>query len=869
MERWKGLVTISSHRRARSLSDTASTTAIRLLLLWRLVGRPLLRETSRAWVTTLCVAIGVAVVVAIDLAGEAAAGSFRSSMESLRGDAGYEISRVGGIPDSVFGDLARLPVPLEFSARVEDYALLPSTGQRLPLFGVDLLGDERVRSGVGVGLPALGALFESRPAWVPQSLGLEPGDPLDLVIGDRLETFTVQGMLTSTAEAAGTPREIVVVDIALAQQVVDRIGLLDRIYVYGRQDWPDEWMSMVGDTLPAGASIEAAGTRTQESRKLLKSFRWNLQVLSYIALIVGALLVYNAVSVSVVRRRVQIGIARALGATKGMVRNAFLAEGCFFGAVGTALGLAGGRLLATVALQLMGQTVTSLYVSSEPGEIEIRPWTVGLALLAGWGVCIASAWWPATEAASIPPAEALARSRRDYEVRRSRGLWTMVAIGCAVLSAILCLLPDWDRVPYAGFAAAFGLILAMAMATPAFAAAILRAASGPLHRLLGPAALLGIRSLAGSLGRTAVIVAALAAATGMMVSVGIMVGSLRETMLVWMERQLQADLYIQAESRPGVGGSATFAEDAARAIEALPSVEAVDRLRRYSISYRGLPAGLAVADFRVLRDRSGMRFLDGRDPADVADILVSSDSVIVSEAFSTKHRLEAGDSVVLPIGSGEERFRVAGVYYDYSGEQGFVLGHREVLMRHLPDSRLTGAAVYATPGAEVEVVRQAVMDSVRGHRVHVTRTAELRDGAAEIFDRTFAITYALEAIAVFVAILGLSGAVLTLVLDRRAEFGVLRAVGAARGQVRRLVLVQAGMLGLAANILGCILGWLLSIVLIKVINKQSFGWTIQFHWPVAILVGAIGLIFAATLLAGTYPARIAAAHRPTDASAGE
>ncbi len=818
--------------------------------------------------TTLCVAIGVAVVVAIDLAGEAAAGSFRSSMESLRGDAAYEITKVGGIPDSVLGDLTRLPVPLEFSARVETYAWLPSIGQRLPLFGVDLLGDGRVRSGVGADLPELGALFESRPAWVPQSLGLQTGDSLELVIGDRLESFTVQGLLASTAEAAGTPQEIVVVDIALAQQVADRIGLLDRIYVYGRADWPEEWTSMVGDALPAGASLEAAGARTEESRKLLKSFRWNLQVLSYIALIVGAFLVYNAVSVSVVRRRVQIGIVRALGVTKGMVRNAFLTEGCFFGAVGTALGLAGGRLLASVAVQLMGQTVTSLYVSSEPGEIEIRPWTVGLALLAGWGVCMASAWWPATEAASIPPAEALARSRRDYEIRRSRGLWTLASIACAVLSSILCMLPAWDRVPYAGFAAAFGLILAMAMLTPAFVAAALRAASGPAHRLLGPAALLGTRSLAGSLGRTAVIVAALAAATSMMVSVGIMVGSLRETMLVWMEQQLQADLYIQAESRPGVGGSATIAEDAARAIEAIPSVEAVDRLRRYSISYGGLPAGLALADFRVLRKRSGMRFLDGRDPAEVADMLVSSDSVIVSEAFSTKHGLDAGDSVVLPIGSGEEAFRVAGVYYDYSGEQGFVLGHRDILMRHLPDSRLTGVAVYAAPGAEVEEVRRSVMDSVSGRRVVVTRTAELRDGATKIFDRTFAITYALEAVAVFVAILGLSGAVLTLVLDRRTELGVLRAVGATRSQVRRLVLVQAGMLGLAANSLGCALGWLLSIVLIKVINKQSFGWTIQFHWPVAILTGAITLIFAATLLAGTYPARIAAAHRPTDASAG-
>lgn len=836
----------------------------RARLLYRLIGRPLIREPARTWITVLCVSIGVAVVVAIDLAGEAAAGSFRSSMESLQGSASYEITQVGGIPDTAFGTLSRLPVPLEFSARVESYATVPSSGERLPLFGVDILGDEGVRNGVGAALPDLEVLLEARPIWVPESLGLKEGDRIDLAVNDRLESFAVQGLLGAPSRTGTSLQNIVVMDIALAQRILDRIGFIDRIFVRNPGDREGDWEAVIEEALPPGASLRPAGARTQESRKLLRSFRWNLQVLSYIALIVGAFLVYNAVSVSVVRRRTLIGVARALGMTARMVRAGFLAEGCFFGLAGTLLGMVLGRLLAAGAVELMGQTVQSLYVSSSPGDILIRPWTAAVAAVAGLGVSIASAWWPAKEASSVPPAESMARARRDYEIYGASGYWTKASAACAVLSALLCALPAWDRVPYAGFLGAFGLILSIAMLVPKVAAASLATAGRPLLRLLGPGAMIGSRILAGSLGRTTVIVAALATATGMMVSVGIMVGSLRETLLVWMDRQLQADLYIQAAARSSADYAATFSEEVAKAIEALPAVEAVDRLRRYPISYGGLPSTLALADFRVLGRMSKMRFLDGEDIANVADRVIASNEVVASEAFASKHGLRAGDTVELPIGNGAEEFQIAGIYYDYSAEHGFLLGHREVLMQYLPDERLTGVAVYVTPGADVEETQSEVIESVAGYRVQVSRNRELREGATEIFDRTFAITYALEAVAVFVAILGMSGALLTLVMDRRAEFGVLRALGAAKRQVRQLVLAQAGMLGLLANSMGLLLGWLLSIVLVKVINKQSFGWTIQFHWPVGILVGAIGAIFAASLVAGTYPARIAASQRPAD-----
>lgn len=833
-------------------------------LLYRLIGRPMFREPVRTIVTILCVSIGVAVVVAIDMAGEASAGSFRSSMETLQGSASYEISQVGGIPEGVFGELSRLREPLRFSARVEGYGTLPSTGERLPLFGVDIIGDEALRGGVERRLPDLGRLTQSRTVWVSAAVAADVGDRVQLGVNERIHEVTVQGIVDDSSLQSGSLGPMVLMDIALAQRMLGRVGLLDRIYVETPEGGDRDWSTVIREHIHAAAVLDPVGVRSRQNRKLLNSFRWNLRVLSYIALIVGAFLVYNTVSVSVVRRRPLIGVARALGMSSRMVRTGFLLEGLFFGAAGTALGLALGAALAIGAVQLIGSTVQSLYVSSTPSEILIRPWTMVVALCSGVGVSIASAWWPAKEAAAVPPTEAMAKARIHYKAQVARRSWAIRGLACAGVSIGLCFVPAFDRVPYAAYVAAIGLVASATMLVPQASIAAIRVAARPLLRFFGVAAMLGARTLSGSLARTAVIVAALSTATAMMVSVAIMVGSMRNTLLVWIDSQLQADLYVQPERLPGERNPPTMSEEAARRIESLPHVDAVDRFRSYTISFGGLPATLALADFRVIRERSTMSMLEGPDSAAVADRLVSTKSVIVSESFGSKHNVRVGSTLSLPIGDGTEDFEVAGVYHDYSSERGYILGHREVLMRYLPDQRLTGCGVYLVPGAEIEASRSEIIGALAGRTLQVARNRDLRKRATEVFDRTFAITYALEAVAVFVAILGMAGALLTLVIDRRAELSVLRVLGGSKGQVRSLVLAQAGMLGLVSNLIGLVLGCALSIILVKVINKQSFGWTIQFHLPVGFLLLAIAGVFAASLVAGLYPAGIAASRDPNE-----
>ena len=834
----------------------------RVLLLGRLIVRALLLEPWRSLLTVACVAVGVAVIIAIDLAGEAAAGSFRSSMESLQGDASLEISQLGGIPEKALGDLARLEAPIRFSARVEGFVTVLANGERVPLFGVDLLGDETLENAVTLEAADLSTLREGRPAWVSDGMGIEPGRQFQIAVNDRVETLFMQGLLADAGGSGGLRTRMIVVDVGLAQSLLDREGTVDRIYVHSEADAAERLRPRIEALLPPAAQVSAAGSRSREYRRLLNSFRWNLRIISYIALIVGAFLIYNSVSVRVVRRRPLIGVARAIGMTSAMVRAGFLFEGLVFGLLGTLLGLVLGRVLAVGAVALMGHTVESLYASAAPPELAVRPGTVALAVCAGLGVSLLSAWWPARQAASVPPSEAMAKGGIEHEAAMSSGRWAAWSCGCAVASGLLCLLPAVDRVPYAGFAAAVGLIAACTMLVPLAARKILSALAAPLLSLIGVAGLIGSKILEESIGRTSVIVAALATATAMTVSVAVMVGSLRETVMVWMDGRLQADLYVQPELASGEADGSTMAEEAAAKIAALPDVALIDPIRRYSIRHGGLPATLALVDFGVQRGRSTIRILDGPGIDKVSSRMLSGGCVIASEPFANKHGVGAGDTINLPLGKGSEEFEVVATYHDYSSERGQLLGHRDAFLAYLPDRRLTGVAVYLAPGTDIEEGRLQVNRAVGEYRLRVLRNRELRELATASFDRTFAITDAIGAVALLVAILGMAGALLTLVVDRRAELGLLRTLGATKRQVRQLVLTQAGLLGLLSNAGGVVLGGALAIVLIKVINKQSFGWTIQFHWPVGLLLSALTAIFAASLAAGLYPARAAAAQHP-------
>jgi putative ABC transport system permease protein len=835
----------------------------------RLMVRPLLREPVRLVLTVLAVAFGVAVVLAIDLAGDAAAGSFHSSMQTLAGDNDLEVVATGGVPESVLATLSSYPARMRVSPRIEDYAVVNDTQQTLPLIGVDLIAEgdrfavERSAND-WQNQPAsaddwLHWLMDPQSVWVGSALHKHAGEHLSLLINDRNLDCTVRGVF---ADADGS-KNAIVMDIAGAQRALQRAGRVDRILIKSPSGANvEEYEAELRKVLPPGVEVRPQGTGTDESRKMLAAFRWNLRLLSYIALIVGAFLIYNTISVSVVRRRAEIGIVRAVGASRSDVLVAFLGEAACFGLAGAIVGLPLGRLMASGAVKLMAMTVESLYVSSTPGSIGLTLFSIFWALLIGVGVSVASALAPAYEAINVSPMDAMAQGRREYVARMAVGRNLLIAAGLAIVGAVASQVPPIDGMPVFGYIATVLLILAVPFAVPTMVRFLSRFTSVLLKAVFGVEGMLAVRSLAASLRRTSVLVTALATAVAMMVSVGIMVGSFRQTVVSWMNDQLPADLYLRPAGNPAADRHPTMSLDLSEEIARLPGVAGVERLREYEISYEGKPATLASIDLRVLRSYRNSDFFSGRAAEVVLGELKGQNSVLVSEPFTYKHAVKAGDTVTLALGETRAQFKIVDVYYDYSSERGSVLMDRDTLLRYLPDPAPTNLAVFVANGASVESVRTRIQQIAAGRRILIFSDRDLRTEAIRIFDQTFAITYALEAVAILVAVLGIAGALVALVIDRRRELGLMRFLGGSSSQIRKLILVEAGLLGLLANLAGLALGYFLSLILVFVINQQSFGWTIRFHWPVALIFGALTAVYVATILSGLYPARVAVQLNP-------
>jgi putative ABC transport system permease protein len=802
-------------------------------LFHRLILRPLAKDALRTALTILSVALGVAVIVAIDLAGEAATGSFRSSMQTLAGRTDLEILANGGIEERYFGALARMPVDATFSPVMLGQAFLPGIGA-VPLYGVDLLGKDAL-------LVSKALAGRVRPGVTAQ------------IAGRPVEFPTVE-----TIEAG--PGEYVAMDIAAAQQALGRFGRLDRIDVaIGEGSDIDAVERAIREALPASYLISRPGTRSEENQRMLRAFRWNLRVLSYISLVVGAFLIYNTISVSVVRRRGEIGVLRAVGASRRAVFAMFLGEAVMLGVAGAAIGVGLGRLLAGATVELIAGTVNALYATSRPAPVALTWTETWLGLAIGVMTAAFSALAPAREAMLVAPVEAMGRGAREHRatLRWRRGLaWSAVL---AAIAAGLSQAPAVDGRPIGGYAAAFFAIGAAAMAAPAVVLAVNRAGRTALRRRVE--AMLAGRSLTSSLARTSVVVAALATAVAMMASVGIMVGSFRQTVAVWLDTQLRADLYVRANARSGAGEYPPLDPSVPRLLAGIPGVEAVDEFRAVELHYRGERATLGAGNFDIVRRYGRLRFLSGG--------LGETGEAVVSEPFANKHGVVTGDRLRLAVGEHIAEFRVAGVYYEYSSSQGFVLIDRATLLRYLPGQPPSNAAVYLKLGADLEAAQHRAQEILAGMNVVVAPNRDLRRNAIAIFDRTFAITWALEAVAIVVAMLGAANSLLALVLDRRREFGLLRYLGASAGQTRRMVLAEAALLGAVAILLGLALGLALSALLIFVVNKQSFGWTIQFHLPAGLLGGALLLVWAVTVAAAAYPAGVAARLDPLDATREE
>jgi putative ABC transport system permease protein len=851
-----------------------------LSLLFRsLVSAPARRHPLRVVLPAVGVAIGVAAVAAIYHANRSVTESFRQAAASVSGRSDFVVRGVRGVPVEALRSLSFLWGRGSFAPAVTGTVVAADgSGEIVELLGIDPGGDAAVREmkvAGAEGVPRTRLLAEDS-VFVPTTFALRhhlrAGSRLAVVAGGVRREVRIAALLELTGVARASAGDLLVTDLFTAQRLLGREGFVDRVDVVLDPGVDREAARReIVARLPAGLRLEPPDRSAATADRMVRAFRFNLNALGSLTLLVGMFLVANAVSISVLRRRPEIAALRAVGASRASIFAVFLAEGLLVGAAGTLAGEVGGVFLSRAALGAVRSTVSDVYLPTA------RIWAAGyarpaiLAGVAGLAAALVATLWPAAEATRVAPSAALRTGSIERVRRRRSGPRAIAAVALLAAAAAASRAGPVGGFPYFGFASVALVVAAIALASPILVVGFSRLAARPIAGVFGAPGRLATRLFGGALARNGLAVTALALALGMTLAMIVTVSSIRETVRVWVESTLRSDLWVHAASGTSRGLVGDLPPDVIPFLAGVPGVAALDPFRaRDSVDDRGRPFTIASGDFRVVARLGGLPFLDGQNARQAALQARARAEALVSEPYSRRFGARRGSLVALPTPKGVRTFRVAGVYRDYSNDKGTILIDRELYLRLFDDPRVTSVAVIASPGVDPGELRRHVLSAAEGRfALAISTNRELRRSVLAIFDQTFAVTRSLEGIAIVVAILGVANALVASAVERRRSFGLLRAIGAAGRQIVAAVLLEAGLAAALATAVAVAAGSVFAWLLLAVINPQSFGWTVVPSVPIGPLTAAVGLVFAASIAAGWWPGRLAAAVDPADALAEE
>jgi putative ABC transport system permease protein len=840
-------------------------------LLTRFVVRDLSRNWIRTFLTVAGIALGVAVMLAINLANGTALDRFRESIDLVAGKANLQVHSQAGtdIDEQVLKQLEPFRSQVKYTAVIDESAVVPSTHPDLvEVLGVDMFADPEFRpfdissSSSGGSSSSEISIFNRDAAYVGAKFAerhnLKVGDYFEVLMNDRAVKLQVAGVISYNGPGRAFGGNLLVMDIACAQDAFNMFGRISRIDIIAPEQNFDATAQQLRSAFASPLIVERPERRSQQVEKMIASFQYNLAALSLIALLVGMFLIYNTMSITVIRKRTEIGILRALGSSRKMIFAIFTVQALLMGGIGSLLGLGLGYVFSRGAVKAVGSTVQSLYVDQPPADVSIDPTTLLIAFVAGLVISLVAALGPVWEAISVSPAEASRRASYEWRVARASGALSLCGIVLLIFAAFAAQLPALDGFPVFGYVSAALTIFGVAFLMPVILTAVMklvRPLMPSLFRSEGKLALLGLSS---TLGRTSVAVASLMLGIAMMISLAIMIGSFRETVIVWVNQTLKADLYIAPRVRTA-SNKGTISNEVVDRIRAVPGIADTDAFVETPIEYKGNPTNLGAGDADVLSRRGNLLFLDRMDPNKVLGRMEKEDVAAITESFALRNGIKVGDRIEIPGATGKQlSVEVAGIYYDYASDLGYIIIPRRLYQEHFPNDFSSTVAVYAEPNTDVEALRERILSAIGSDvRLNVRTNRDLRVEILRIFDNTFAITYALHAIAILVAILGVMNALFALTYESRREFAILSYVGASVQQLRKIVLIQAALLGVFGNISGLIVGFVLSLLLINVINKQSFGWTVQLSIPTDFIIQSSLLVLLFALISGLIPARLA------------